>query len=189
MQNLQNSYISMSKDPLIGGIAGVFGDSGHLMWFKTFIVLEAYVSVRPSILYALIFQYRLFQVPVFILGLRGLYKGKFRVLSFGLIKCLLPTGSRSIYSLLTLYGASSATTTLACLTSIIQMPSVRYVPGSNIPALDNPVGALTQQQRLMLLSSYIPFFLVALIMAMDMAMRVNNLVQKAVKVEEENKWK
>ena len=126
---------------------------------------------------------------MFILGLRGLYKGNFHFLCLDLIKRFLPAGSRSIYSLLTLYGASSATTTLACLTSVIQMPSVRYVPGSNIPALDNPVGALTQQQRLMLLSSYIPFFLVALIMAVDMAMRVNKLVQKALKVEEENKWK
>lgn len=69
------------------------------------------------------------------------------------------------------------------------MPGVRYVPGSNIPTLDNPVGALTQEQRLMLLSGYVPFFLVQLIMAVDMAMRVGKLVQKAVKVEEENKWK
>jgi len=147
------------------------------------------VCLRSSISTCPHFSTRFFQVPVFILGLRGLYKGNFHFLCLDLIKRFLPAGSRSIYSLLTLYGASSATTTLACLTSVIQMPSVRYVPGSNIPALDNPVGALTQQQRLMLLSSYIPFFLVALIMAVDMAMRVNKLVQKALKVEEENKWK
>jgi len=69
------------------------------------------------------------------------------------------------------------------------MPSVRYVAGSNIPTLDNPVGALTQEQRLVLLSCYVPFFLVQLVMAMDMAMRVGKLVQKAVKVEEQDKWK
>ena len=79
MHNLMMFYINMSKDPLIGGVAGVFGDSTHLMWFKTFIVLEAYVSVHSSILYALICHSRLFQVPVFILGLRGLYKGKFQL--------------------------------------------------------------------------------------------------------------
>lgn len=69
------------------------------------------------------------------------------------------------------------------------MPSVRYVAGSNIPVLDNPVGALTQEQRLILLSGYVPFFLVQLIMAVDMAMRVGKLVQKAVKAEEQDKWK
>ena len=126
---------------------------------------------------------------MFILALRDLYKGKFQLFQVHLIKRSLPAGSRSIYSLLVLYGASSATTTLACLTSIIQMPSVRYVAGSNILALDNPVGALTQEQRLILLSGYVPFFLVQLVMAVDMAMRVGKLVQKAVKVEEEDKWK
>jgi len=55
------------------------------------------------------------------------------------------------------------------------MPSVRYIPGSNIPALENPVSALTQEQRFMLLSSYVPFFLVPLIMAVDMALRIEIL--------------
>jgi len=99
------------------------------------------------------------------------------------------SGSRSIYPLFVLYGASAATATLACLTTVIQMPSVRYIPGSNIPALENSVGALTQEQRFMLLSSYVPFFLLPLIMAVDMALRVGKLVQKALRVEEEDKWK
>jgi len=155
MRNLLSFYINMSKDPLMGGVTGLLGDSTHLMWFKTFIMLEVF-----------------FQVPVFILGLRGLYRG-----------------SRSIYPLFLLYGASAATATLACVTTVIQMPSVRYIPGSNIPILENSVGALTYEQRFMLLSSYVPFFLVPLIMAVDMALRVGKLVQKAVKVEEEDKWK
>jgi len=41
-------YISMSNDPLIGGLFGTFGEeaSYHLGWFKTFIWLEAYVPLH-----------------------------------------------------------------------------------------------------------------------------------------------
>ncbi|KDR80626.1 hypothetical protein GALMADRAFT_240968 [Galerina marginata CBS 339.88] len=149
LRGLLDMYIDMSRDPLIGGVHGAFGDSGHLMWFKTFLVLEA-----------------VFQIPVFVLGLRGLYKG-----------------SQSIYPLLVLYGASSATTTLACITAVLQTPELTDI------ALSRGVAAVTSQQRLMLLSSYVPFFLVPLIMAADMAFRVSTLVRKGIKMEEEEKWK
>ncbi|KAF8967636.1 transmembrane protein 6/97 [Flammula alnicola] len=149
MRGLLNFYVDMSRDPLIGGIAGAFGDSAHLTWFKTFIVLEA-----------------LFQIPVFVLGLRGLYRG-----------------SRKIYPLLALYGASSATTTLACLTTVIQTPSL---PPNAMAKL---APGVTPEQRLLLLSSYVPFFLVPLIMAVDMALRVAKLAEKGIQAEDEEKWK
>jgi len=49
MQNLLSFYINMSKDPLMGGVTGQLGDSTHLMWFKTFIMLEVYVIVRSFV--------------------------------------------------------------------------------------------------------------------------------------------
>ncbi len=36
-------YVGMSRDPLIGGLFGAFGDNAHLAWFKTFIYLEGCV--------------------------------------------------------------------------------------------------------------------------------------------------
>ncbi|KAF8202252.1 hypothetical protein BJ912DRAFT_944244 [Pholiota molesta] len=126
-----------------------FWNNTHLGWFKTFIVLEA-----------------VFQIPVFILGLRALQKG-----------------SRSIYPLLAVYGASSATTTLACLTTVLQTPNLStevFVKGA---------AGITQEQRLLLLSSYVPFFLIPLIMAVDMSMRVAKLAKKGMEAENEEKWK
>ncbi|KAF9475209.1 hypothetical protein BDN70DRAFT_957713 [Pholiota conissans] len=149
MSGFLNFYIDLSRDPLIGGLAGVFGDNTHLTWFKTFITLEA-----------------IFQIPVFIIGLQGLRKG-----------------SRSIYPLLAAYGASSATTTLACLTTVLQTPFV--LPGASAKG----VVGVTQAQRLLLLSSYVPFFLIPLIMAVDMSMRVAKLVQRGIEVDNEGKWK
>lgn len=33
-------YIGMSRDPLVGVSSGAFGDSSHLAWFKSFLILE-----------------------------------------------------------------------------------------------------------------------------------------------------
>ncbi|KAK0202733.1 transmembrane protein 6/97 [Desarmillaria ectypa] len=116
-------YIKFSGDPLIGGL--LRREEG-LLWFKCFLVLEL-----------------LFQFPVFLLGMRGLWKG-----------------SRLIYVLILLYGASTATTTLPCILHII---------GSD---------GLATGQMWMLLSSYIPFFLLPLGMAVDMAFRIYGIIEK-----------
>jgi len=140
-------YIGMSRDPLIGVASGAFGDSSHLAWFKGFLLLELF-----------------FQLPVFILGLRGLYKG-----------------SHTIYLLLALYASSTATTTLACVFQVLQTPETTpETLAQNLPSV-------TDSQRLLLLSSYIPFFVIPFIMAVDMGMRVHKLVKIAIKKEEE-KW-
>ncbi|PPQ73236.1 hypothetical protein CVT26_015039 [Gymnopilus dilepis] len=149
MRALLDFYIGMSKDPLVGGVDGAFGGSEHLVWFKTFLALEA-----------------VFQAPVFVLGFRALRRG-----------------SKSIYPLLILYGASSATTTLACITTILQTPQ------TTPETLAQGIVSVTTQERLMLLSSYVPFFLVPFIMAVDMTLRVSKLVRKAIKLEDEEKWK
>ena len=76
-------------------------------------------------------------------------------------------GSTSIYVLLLIYAASTATTTIPCLAVILSTP-VSPTPLSGI--------SVTAEQRLLLLSSYIPFCLVPLVMTFDMASRVQKLI-------------
>lgn len=91
-------------------------------WFQSFLFLEV-----------------VFQLPVFVLGARGLWKG-----------------SRGIWPLLTIYGASSATSTIACLFTVIQTPGI------------NP-------QLPKLLASYLPFFLIPAAIAIDFGTRLSRL--------------
>ncbi|KAF5391811.1 hypothetical protein D9757_001850 [Collybiopsis confluens] len=118
--DLRNWYIQFSADPLISGAAR---GAGELVWFRCFAWLEL-----------------LFQFPVFLLGMKGLWNN-----------------SRSIYVLLLAYGASTATTTLPCILYILKEKS-----------------QVTEAQLLILLSSYIPFFLIPLTMAVDMTFRVHS---------------
>ncbi|KAF5316072.1 hypothetical protein D9619_006374 [Psilocybe cf. subviscida] len=106
-----------------------------------------------------------FQLPIFIVGLQALYNG-----------------SRGIYPLLAVYGASSATTTLACVMTVLAAPS-----DTGVAAAKSLVTSVTETQRIMLLSSYIPFLIVPLFMAVDMTVRTTKLVQKAVRLEDERK--
>ncbi|CDO74847.1 hypothetical protein BN946_scf184280.g7 [Trametes cinnabarina] len=150
MSNIPKFYVEMSNDPLIGSVMGYFGQQqveAHT-WFKSFLLVEAF-----------------FQVPVFILGLRGLW-----------------TGSPSIYVLLLVYAASTTTTTLPCLAVILHTPvSPPPLATSSIAveAAKTLNISVTAEQRLLLLSSYIPFFLVPLVMTIDMAYRVQKLVYAA----------
>ena len=82
-------------------------------------------------------------------------------------------GTTAIYTLLLVYAASTATTTLACIAVVLAAPDAS---ASDAPA---PGRALTPEQRLLLLSSYVPFFLVPLVMALDMGARVHRLVGEA----------
>jgi len=141
----------MSNDPLVGGVAGYFAgtNSDQFLWFKCFVVLEA-----------------VFQLPVFFLGMRGLYND-----------------SRAIYVLILLYGASTATTTLPCVAVIFQTPE------TTASTIVQNIASVTSAQRLLLLSSYIPFLVIPLIMAVDMAFRVFNLVEAGVRAADANKSK
>ncbi|KAI0064001.1 hypothetical protein BV25DRAFT_1823493 [Artomyces pyxidatus] len=134
-------YVGMSGDPLIGGVMDYLGDGPNLVWFKTFLYLEA-----------------IFQLPVFVLGARGLWKD-----------------NQGIYTLLAIYGASTSTTTLACLGILANTPT------TSPETIAAEVVSITLEQRLMLFSSYIPFFLVPLYMAVDMAWRVQKLVTLGVR--------
>lgn len=86
------------------------------------------------------------------------------------MKLCTTKGSQSIYVLLLIYAASTTTTTLPCLAIILNTPitsSETIVQGIN---------SVSFQQKLLLLSSYIPFFLIPLVMTLDMATRVLKIV-------------
>jgi len=89
-------------------------------------------------------------------------------------------GGKKIYPLLLIYAVEAATTTLPCLVYILSLPP----PGTGTTTFDS---ALTFEQRLILLSGYAPFFLVPLIMLLDIGGRVYKLVSKGLKMEAE-KW-
>ncbi|KAJ8590788.1 hypothetical protein M405DRAFT_815486 [Rhizopogon salebrosus TDB-379] len=137
---LPSLYIQMSNDPLVGSVLGLLGDSKHFMWFKTFLALEA-----------------LFQLPVFVLGARGLWRD-----------------SRSIYVLLLVYAASTTTTILPCLTVLMSTPI------TSAQTIADNVVSVTTFQYFLLLSSYIPFFIIPLMMTVDMAFRVLGLTMTGI---------
>ena len=83
MQALAHFYVGMSGDPLVGGVMGIFGNESELAWFKSFMYLEAYGPISsspPPCHYAPLLTHTercsLFQLPVFVLGARGLWRGK-----------------------------------------------------------------------------------------------------------------
>ncbi|TFK51934.1 hypothetical protein OE88DRAFT_1486556 [Heliocybe sulcata] len=106
-----------------------------------------------------LFLEAIFQLPTFVLGARALYKD-----------------NRRIYPLLLVYAASTTTTTLPCLSVVLttRLASVATA------------GAITSAQRLLLLSSYIPFFILPLVMTIDMAMRVSASVTDGSEAKKEN---
>ena len=114
-------------------------------------------------------NYRIFQLPLFILGARALWKG---TISFQRAKQFsqpLPVDSKSIYIWLLIYGASTATTTLPCLTTVIFTP---------LSSSNQPIGtvAISEEQRLLLLTSYLPYFLLPLYMTWDMVSRITKQI-------------
>ncbi len=126
-----------------------------------------------------------FQVPVFVIGLwRGEYlSNQLPKFKFGRPRSSpapsAPVGTTSIYVLLLIYAASTTTTTVPCLAVILSTP-VSPTPLS--------VGlSVTSEQRLLLLSSYIPFFLVPLVMTFDMASRVQKLINSGREAQKEKR--
>jgi hypothetical protein len=87
------------------------------------------------------------------------------------------TGSRSIYLLLLIYGASTVTTLLPCLTVLFTTPATAAT------VTEKKVLSLSDIQRLTLLSSYIPFLLIPLTMTLDMAQRIYGLMQAGMRAQ------
>ncbi|KIP07059.1 hypothetical protein PHLGIDRAFT_30164 [Phlebiopsis gigantea 11061_1 CR5-6] len=140
---LPEFYVKMSQDPLVGGAMGYFGRPENYVWFKSFLSLEL-----------------VFQLPVFVLAMRGLLNG-----------------SKKIYLLMLIYAASTTTTTLPCLAVVLATPL------TSPETLAAKMISVTYEQRLLLLSSYVPFFLIPLTMTVDMAFRILRLIQKGIDAE------
>lgn len=79
---------------------------------------------------------------------------------------------KRVYPLLLVYGASTTTTLLPCL-------SVLFSPSSS--------SSLTFFQTSLLLSSYIPFLSIPLTMAVDMALRWDNMRGVMIKSTEQKR--
>ena len=94
---------------------------------------------------------------------------------------VIGTDSRAIYPILLIYAASTATTTLPCLALILSTPT------TSVSTVAQGIVSITSAQRSLLLSSYVPFFLIPLGMAVDMAFRVVRLVKIGAKVEQDVK--
>jgi len=99
--------------------------------------------------------------------MRGLWKGVYWYISLEFTIDILYIGSKSIYALLLAYAASTATTTLPCVFFILKSAA-----------------QVSSAQQAMLLSSYIPFFLIPFGMAVDMAIRLHKIVASAGELKE-----
>ncbi|KAK2463594.1 hypothetical protein APHAL10511_004345 [Amanita phalloides] len=127
----------------------------------------------------LYFCFFLIHVPVTLVGGVSGYCGWFKCFTvlevvFQLLGMQgLYNDSRTIYVLLLIYGASTVTTTPTTTTSTIAQE----------------MASVTFGQRILLLSSYIPFLLIPLIWwrSPDMASRIYDLIEVGMRVEEEIK--
>jgi len=106
----------------------------------------------------------LFQLPVFVIGAYGLWRN-----------------SRGIYGLLVLYGASTGTTTLACIAAVLGTPA------TSAATIAQNIVSVTPEQRAMLLSSYVPFCVIPLFLAVDMALRLQKLASVGIRALESSK--
>ncbi|KAI6141748.1 transmembrane protein 6/97 [Pisolithus tinctorius] len=105
-----------------------------------------------------------FQLPIFVLGAFKLWQD-----------------SPSIYPLLIMYGASTATTVLPCLALLLSTPT------TSPATVAAGIHSVTSFQRILLLSSYIPFLVIPLLIAVDMAFRLSKLVKVGTATEAKKK--
>jgi hypothetical protein len=89
--------------------------------------------------------------------------------------------SKSIYVLLLVYAASTSTTVIPCLAVVLATPA------ATAGTLAGATASLTTAQRTLLLSSYVPFFVIPLVMTIDMAFRVLRYVRASEGMEVEKK--
>jgi hypothetical protein len=85
--------------------------------------------------------------------------------------------SKSIYPLLLVYAASTTTTVLPCLSVILATPL------TSPDTISAKLASISPEQRVLLLASYVPFFVIPLLMTIDMAFRLSGLVQKAIRAD------
>lgn len=81
------------------------------------------------------------------------------------------------------YGASTATTVWPCVWTLLATPE------PSPAALASGIATLSSDQRVMLLASYVPFFLLPLLMTVDVAFRLHGIVGEALSTREAVKRK
>ncbi|KIY51119.1 hypothetical protein FISHEDRAFT_71410 [Fistulina hepatica ATCC 64428] len=137
-------YIDMSKDPLFGGVLGLIDYPHDLTWFKCCLLLEAF-----------------FQVPTFIIGMRGLYYDR-----------------KSTWVLMIVYGASTTVSVILCIGTMLTYP---IISAEEVSA--NVVG-YTRQQMLFGLANILPFLIVPVFMTVERSWRVLQLMNEAGKTKQ-----
>ncbi|KZT59878.1 hypothetical protein CALCODRAFT_481179 [Calocera cornea HHB12733] len=100
-----------------------------------------------------------FQLPTFFIALYGLW-----------------TASPRINVLILIYAASTATTVLPCVMTVLALPTTSDI------TIKAGLTSLTDIQRYLLLSSYVPFMIVPTIMTVDIGFRTLRLVETAVQL-------
>lgn len=92
-----------------------------------------------------------------------------------------------IYPLLLIYAASTSTTLLPCLATVLTTP-VSPVPELTSIVLEQAkMLSITPEQRMLLIASYVPFLIIPMVMAVDMAGRIGELMIKGMDAEEREK--
>ncbi|KAL0955302.1 hypothetical protein HGRIS_004191 [Hohenbuehelia grisea] len=160
IRGLGLKYINMTNDPVVGGATGLVGNPANFAWLRSFMYLELF-----------------FQLPIFILGARALWKRKlshYSILIHANLTSVTRSDTQTFYLPMIIYGASTATTTLACLAVVLNTP----VTSSSAAAPDGTV-TITSEQRNLLLGSYLPYLLIPLVMAVDCSLRVSTMLGRS----------
>jgi hypothetical protein len=177
---------------------GINGNESAFAWLKSFIYLEAYVGLNPQILPArfcpsdqtplpphrtivVCFSFRFSFLALVASGKVSLHLQTAYPSSH--IVWIMVLDLPGIYALLALYGASTSTTTLACLATVINTPT------TSAATIAQGVFSITLQQRVILLASYVPYFIIPLFIAVDMAFRLQKLASAGIRALETHKEK
>jgi len=140
MENMTDWYLESSKDPIMAVLLGLHGSSLEFLWLRTFFVLE-----------------RIFQFPVFFIGMYALWKGY-----------------KSFYPLLVIYGASTATTVVPCFLFIWNYPTSTVEPED-----PSDFSVLHPDQRFNSLAAMFPWVIIPLVMTVDLGWRTAKLIKAA----------
>ncbi|CAE6474849.1 unnamed protein product [Rhizoctonia solani] len=124
------------------------------------------VTTQFTWFYTFLVIEELFQLPLFILGIY-----------------LLRQNSPYTPILLTVYGSHVTTTMAPVLATLLATP--RAIPG--VVQKVNDFSSLNSSQLSMLLSSYIPFLIIPLVMAIDGTTRMVHLINRIQKLEKASK--
>ncbi|KZP01720.1 hypothetical protein CALVIDRAFT_594414 [Calocera viscosa TUFC12733] len=141
LKNVMVDYMERSSDPVTLGAFGLIGNPGQYTWCIVALYLEFFL-----------------QLPIFFIGLWGLWKASAR-----------------INILILIYGVSTATIVLACVATILAVPTTSDL------TINAGIASVTDEQRALLLKCYLPYLIVPTVMTLDMGWRMLKLVDAGLK--------